>query len=335
MKNAAAAEQTFGNLKIVSWIEDTIRYTHILHLMPKYQEKAPLESGPSGKALVEALRRNNDAIYHDLTKDEVRVLKTRGAQIDIPDDEFNTVPSLRSVSTVTSVETSRSHWKITEDGKSCTPFDPAQYDPAKPERVTAAVQHRNEQTGALVLRSYFPEGKSQNPAPGVAAYAEIENGFEYKRHHISNGFHDNYVPADILKAAEEQDKIEGEMKTYYNFAKLSIAQLNRIEPAKAIFDKITREPLEKVYMQGHMGFHDLVAARTIRKDGTPERLPVTIVGRSIPAIQKLKDHKLVAATSFNRSYYESKLDQAEIDAFNKAHAKPETVSTAKLTSPYL
>lgn len=303
MKKATAAEQAFDNIRIVSWTDNTIRHTHILHLTPKYQET--LESGLSGKALVDALRKDNAVIYHDLTKDEARSLQRRGAQIEIPDDEFNTVPSIRGVSTVTGVETSRAHWQQTPDGKSCTPFDPAKYDPARPERVTAAVQYRNEQTGQLERRCYFPAGRLNNPAPGTAADAKIKNGFEYEQYQYVDGAAQDIVP-DSLR------------QIYKQYAKMSAAELDSIIPAEATFDPETKNPVSKRYKLAG-ALHDLVGCRKKRKDGTLEKLPIETFGNRMPAVQKFDrlTGKLTAATSFNLFTDESALDQAEIDAFNK------------------
>ncbi|HEY8190785.1 MAG TPA: hypothetical protein VIG74_00065, partial [Alphaproteobacteria bacterium] len=68
MKNVTAAEQTFDDkIQIVSWMDGTIRHTHILHLTPAYRkniEKTPLESGLSGEKLVEAMRhKDRNALY--------------------------------------------------------------------------------------------------------------------------------------------------------------------------------------------------------------------------------------------------------------------------------
>jgi hypothetical protein len=212
-----AMDQTFGDIRIVAYTEGTIRRTHILHMTPAFKAnvaKKPLESGLSGRKLVEELRKEDrDALYHDLTKDEARALKQQGAPIDIPDDEFNVVPSTRGVSIVTGIETSRGHWRKKEDGNSCTLFDPDKYDPRRPERITAAVQYRDEQTGELIQRCYFPQGKLSDPAPGIAADSKLKDGFEYEQNHYMDGAPANYIPEDLKqKYTKWLDMSPGEIK---------------------------------------------------------------------------------------------------------------------------
>lgn len=311
-----------NDIKVVSYEDGGQRHTHILRLTSRYVknlEKSPLPEGLSGKDLVQEMRKRG-ALYNDLTKEEARALAGQGlADIVIPGDEGPKVPSIYSTFLKTGAESSRGHWQMTEEEDSCALRDP---EPYSKDRITAAVRYYNEENGELAHRTYFPEGRESDPAPGVAASANVKGGFEYEQFHMLNGMpYDHYPDELIVKYGSKTEKGHR-----MDFSKMSISDLEKIRAAKTVFDRATKNPVYKMHMIRALA-QDPVDCRIVKKDGS----------REVPVFEKSADGKimygnrtpseqwrdavtgdLLKANSFQDYTRESALSAEEIDAFNRA-----------------
>lgn len=306
-----------NDIKVVTYEDEGQRHTHILRLTPQYRknlEKSPLPENLSGKDLVKEMRKKG-ALYHDFTKEEARGLPG----IVIPDDEGPKVPSTYSTFLKSGAEASRGHWHMTEKGDSCMLQDP---EPYNKDRITAAVRYYSEATGELRHRTYFPKGAPSDPARGVAASANIENGFEYEREHMLGGMSYDYVPDELLAKYGSNNKGVHTL----SFSEMSIADLEKIHAARTVFDRVTKNPVYKMHMIRALA-NDPVPCRETKKDGSRvqpdfERSAEGKIfyGNRTPSEQWLDaaTGDLVKANSFQDYARESALSAEEIEAFNRA-----------------